>query len=110
MRGFPIALLLSVMASPLMNARGPVPSDRTRPSGVQGVNLSGKVSNDGKMLLADDDNTWSVSNADVLKGLEGRYVTVKCRMDPGKRAIRVLYVFEPDTKHSANLGDSAFRR
>jgi hypothetical protein len=100
------------MASPLMNAWGPVPGDNHNSPGVsaKGVNLSGKVSNDGKMLLADDDNTWSVNDANVLKGLEGRHVTVKCRMDPSKRAIHVFYVLEPDTQHSANLRDSAFRR
>lgn len=113
MRRFVLAVLsLSLMASPLMNAGGPVPGNNNQPSGVsgRGVDLAGRVSNDGKTLLADDDNIWSVNNADVFKGLEGRYVTVKCRMDPSKRAIRILYVFEPDTKHSANLRDSAFRR
>jgi hypothetical protein len=68
------------------------------------------VSTDGKALIAEDDNIWSVSNAGALKGLEGRYVIVKCRMDVAKHAIRVLYVIQPLARHSANLNDSAFRR
>jgi hypothetical protein len=113
MRRFPLALLLlGLLASPLMDARGAFPGDSTRPPGVstKGINLAGRVSDDGKTLLAEDDNTWNVNNADMLHGLEGRYVTLKCRMDLSKRAILVLYVFPPDTKRSPNLRDSAFRR
>jgi len=86
-------------------------SDNTRPAAPQklGVTLSGTVSNDGKTLVADDDNNWTVINSDVLKGLEKRYITVKCRMEPDKRAIRVLSVLEPKG-HPPNLGDSAFRK
>jgi len=69
------------------------------------------VSTDGKTLLADDDNNWNVSSPDALKGLEGRYVTVKCRMNLNQRSILILFVIDaPGMKHSANLGDSAFRR
>jgi hypothetical protein len=106
------AWMFGFIAAPLMAAQASVPGDNTRPAGasINGVDLAGKVSKDGRALLADDDNTWSVSNADALKGLEGRYVTVKCRMDLNKHAIRVLYVIQPLTKHTANLSDSAFRR
>jgi hypothetical protein len=85
-------------------------NDHTPAASTKGVNLAGKVSQDGKTLLTEDDNVWSVSNADTLKGFAGRDVTVKCRMDPDKRSIRVLYVFEPNKSNSANLRDSAFRR
>lgn len=100
------------MASLGIGVQGAVPSgnDRAPATSTKGVNLAGKVSQDGKTLLTEDDNVWSVSNADALKGFAGRDVTVKCRMDPGKRSIRVLYVFEPSKSHSANLSDSAFRR
>jgi hypothetical protein len=75
------------------------------------VILAGKVSDDGKRLLTDDENKWSVANVDALKGLEGRCITVKCRMDVSKQSIRVLSVEEPsETKHAAHLGDAAFRR
>jgi hypothetical protein len=99
------------MASPLTTAWG-IPGDsRGQPAAsVKGVDLAGKVSTDGKALIAEDDNIWSVSNADALKGFEGRHVTVKCRMDVAKHAIRVLYVVQPLVRHSANLNDSAFRR
>lgn len=77
---------------------------------MKGVNLSGQVASDGKALIADDDNRWTVSNAEVLKGKEGRYITVRCKMNPEKRTIQVLSIFDPPTTSPARLGDSAFRR
>lgn len=110
MRRLPCAVLaFFLLASPFTYAAG----DNTRPTSAhsKGVVLSGKVSDDGKQLVADDDNNWKVTNMDALKGLEGRYVTVKCRMDVSKQAIHVLSVEEPsETKHTAHLGDAAFRR
>ena len=91
-------------------ASSPGDSGRVQGARVKGVDLAGVVSNDRKILLADDDNAWTVDNADTLKGFEGRHVTVKCRMNPGQRAIRVLYVLVGETRRAANLGDSAFRR
>jgi len=98
-----------LLAAPLIFAG----SDNGHPATAQtkGILLSGKVSDDGKQLLADDDNSWKVANLDALKGLAGRYVLVKCRMDVTNRAIRVLSVEEPsETRHAAHLGDAAFRR
>lgn len=110
MRRFPcIGFAFFLLAGPFTYAAG----DNTHPTSVhtKGVTLSGKVSADGKQLVADDENAWTVKNSDTLKGLERRYVTVKCRMDLDKRAIRVLSVEEPsETKHTAHLGDAAFRR
>ena len=54
--------------------------------------VSGKVSSDGKTLLTDIDSEWNVSNAEALKGHEGRMVTVKCYVDTGKNQLQVLYV------------------
>jgi hypothetical protein len=88
-----------------------LPGDNTHSAvaHAKGVNLSGKVSHDGQTFLTDDDNKWSVSNAGALKGQEGRYVTVKCRMDLTKRAIHVLSVHQ-DQAELKYAGDSAFRR
>lgn len=61
--------------------------------------------------MADDDNAWTVSNADTVKGLEGRYVSVRCRMNPKAGTIRVLSIVDqPSRTPSAHLGDAAFRR
>ena len=77
---------------------------------AKGVSISGKVSQDGKMFVADDDNTWSIANLGALKGLEGRWVTVKCRMDLSKRSIQVMDVLQRHLTTLSNSSDSAFRR
>jgi hypothetical protein len=113
MRRFSLATLAFILVTSLTTgAQAAVPGDSGRQPSVsaKGVDLAGKVSNDGKALLADDDNSWSVSNASMLKGFEGRHVTVKCRMDLSRHAIQVLYVVQPATTHGPNLADSAFRR
>jgi len=86
-------------------------SESTRPatSPKSGVTLSGAVSADAKTFTTDDENEWTVLNAEALKGFEKRYITVQCRIEPEKRAIRVLSVSRP-VEHPPNLGDSAYRR
>ena len=100
------------LASLVTSALGAPPAaDSTRPAAqARGVNLSGRVSADAKVLVTDDDSAWFVSNADTLNGFENLYVTVKCRMDLKKGAIRVLSVVEPATSRRSHLSDAAFRR
>lgn len=76
------------------------------------LTVSGKVSKDGKTLLTDIDSEWTVSNAEMLKGHEGRLVTVKCYVDTEKNRIQVLSVKRMDTgsSYAAKNADSAFRR
>ena len=100
------ALVVVLLAGLVTTAQG---GDSMRATPVKGINLSGTVASDAKTLLADDDNVWSVDNAQVLKGFERRYVTVTCRMDPAKRSIHVLSVSRPDASH-VHLNDSAFHR
>src|SRR5215470_14918978 len=104
-----LALILAVSLTTIAQSKATV--DKTRVAHVKGVNLSGQVSKDGKMFLADDENTWSVSNSDLLKGFEGRNVTIKCRMDLNQRAIHILDVLERHlAKYKASYKDNAFRR
>ena len=105
-----LALILGISVTTIAQGTASGDSRHVPKVQVKGVNLSGQVSKDGKMFLADDDNAWSVNNLDILKGFEGRYVTLKCRMDPSKRAIQVLDVLERHLTNHTNFKDSAFRR
>jgi hypothetical protein len=71
--------------------------------------ISGEVSDDGATLVNDEINKWAVTNATSLKGYEGAYVTVRCRVDPDRHAMVVLSV-TPQRWVKYNPGDSAFRR
>lgn len=59
---------------------------------AQPLTVAGRVSNDRKTLVTDIDSEWLVSNPDMLKGHEGRQVTVKCYVDTAKNKLQVLSV------------------
>lgn len=57
------------------------------------ASLSGKVSDDGKVLMSDkDDKKWVISNPEALKGHEGHHITVKAHLDAAKSEIRITSV------------------
>lgn len=101
-------LALCLIVAPFAQPVAALPGDYTRVH-AKGVTLSGQLSADGKTFRTDDGNDWAISNLEPVKGLEGHYISVNCRIDPGQRAIRVLFVVD-QPKRSARLGDSAFRR
>lgn len=109
-------LSLAVVASGFALAQEAKPGDaKTDTSSVRTavaktLTVSGKVGNDGKTFLTDIDSEWEVSNAEALKGYEGRLATVKCYVDPEHNRIQVLSVKAADTKYAFRHGDSAFRR
>jgi hypothetical protein len=87
-------------------------SDRAAAFSVKSLTVSGKVSTDGKTFLTDIDSEWQVSNADALKGHEGRLVRVKCYVDTEKNSMKILSVKRDDNEsnYAARNTDSAFRR
>ena len=100
-----VALLISATGalSPAKSAS----NDRTNSKGV--VAISGEVSSDGRTFVSDQINKWTVVNPALLKGHEGAWVTVRCRVDPDQHAIQVISV-APQRMAGNNSGDSAFRR
>lgn len=101
-------LSLLLIVAPFTAPATALPGDYSRVH-AKGVTLCGQLSADGKSFRTDDGNDWAISNLESVKGLEGRYISVNCRIDPSQRAIRVLYVVD-QPKRAASLGDSAFRR
>jgi len=76
------------------------------------VTLTGRVSPDGQMLMADKGTNWILSNTQAVKGHEGRLVTVKCTLEPAQNRLHVISVKGSGEARqlAANPGDSAFRR
>ncbi len=100
------ALLLSLIAL----AQNPAKTNRTRPATAKKiVALSGAIGDDGLTLVNNEINVWTITNPSSLKGYEGEYVTVRCRLDPDKHSMHVISV-EAQPLVKASLGDSAFRR
>ena len=107
-------LVLSFLAFPLLL---PMPAaSQNHGSGKAGtaksVTISGRVSEDGKSLIAKNGQPWSVVNPDALAGHERQQVKIKCQKDSADRSVRVLSVktVAAQIKFAPNPSDSAFRR
>lgn len=76
------------------------------------VTLTGQISLDGKTLVSEENDIWTVSNANVLAGHEGQRVSVKCQVASGKNEIHVFSVKAAplEVKAASNKADSAFKR
>jgi hypothetical protein len=76
------------------------------------VSISGQISMDGRTLVSEENDIWSVTNPKVLAGHEGQQVSVKCQVFPDKNEIHVFSLKVPlmEVKSATNKADSAFRR
>src|SRR5579862_5487206 len=107
-----LALPASVMAQTTLPTEAPHPAI-SQASSYQSGSLIGTVSADRKSVVAEGDGSvWGVDNPDVLKGLNGHRVSLKCRMAWPGNTIQVISAkpVKAETKYAVNLGDAAFRR
>lgn len=79
-------------------------------SGKKAVALSGRLSDDGKMLVSEDQDRWAIDNPSSVASQAGHSVTVKCQLAPDQNSIHVLLVKSAQPKYVATHSDSAFRR
>ncbi len=105
---------LSLLVAPLLllgTASGQDLS-RNKSDTAKVFTLSGKVSEDGKTLIAKNGQPWPVTNSGTLTGHEGQQVKVKCQISSSNHDIRVLSVktVPTQTTYAFHPGDSAFRR
>lgn len=100
-----VALLTSTTMAQNSTKAGAGP----RPIAKRVFVISGEVSDDGTTLVSDEINKWAVTNASLLKGHAGAYVTVRCHVDPDKHAMQVLSIVRQELVRY-NPGDAAFRR
>ena len=74
------------------------------------VTISGKISDDGKAVVADG-RAWIVSNVGKLENHLGEHVTIKGFLDPVTNRLELsMKIVRNEVSASARLGDSAFRR
>jgi hypothetical protein len=76
------------------------------------TSLSGRVGTGGKTLTTDKDSRiWTVSNPEVLSGIDGQHVKVKAHMDAAQSRIQILSVSAAaEERTGTKFGDAAFRR
>jgi len=106
-------LVLSFLAIPLLL---PMPaagqnSRSDKPSTTKSITISGRISDDGKSLIAKNGESWSATNPDLLAGHFSQQVKVRCQTTSDHH-IRVVSVKSVPTQatYRVNLSDAAFRR
>ena len=105
-------LALSLLVIPLFL---PIPAAGQNNNGKstagKSITISGRVSEDGKLLIGKNSELWLVTNPEALAGHEKQQVKVKCQKVSADQHIQVLSVKTVATqKYGVNLGDAAFRR
>lgn len=106
-------LLLGGCVAAQENSRSGAVRDQNADSTIvakKAVMLSGRVSEDGKLFVSEDQDRWAVSNPSILAAHTGRMVTVKCQVSADQNSIHVLLVRPTEAKYVAAHSDSAFHR
>jgi hypothetical protein len=88
-----LALLISNAAAaqnPPKPAKVKQAEPKSRKASTKAVTISGQVSDDGKILVSDADDIWTVSNPNVLAEHVGQQVRVRCQVLSDKSEIHVF--------------------
>ena len=110
-----VALLMPIVAAAQHSSK----AAESKPPGSQGtivprkaVSIAGQISLDGKKLVSEENDVWSVINPDALAGHQGQQVLVKCQVIPDKNEIHVFSVKPAllEVRAASNKADSAFKR
>ena len=106
-------LVLSFLAVPLLLPVSAFGQNHkaAKSNTAKAITMSGRVSADGKNLIARNGESWLVTNPDTLTTHQNQQVKVKCETsaDHSIRVLSVKFVATSAAYH-VNPSDSAFRR
>jgi hypothetical protein len=58
---------------------------------MKAVNVTGKISDDGKMFVGDaDSKSWTINNPEAVKGHEGHHVILTAQCNTDKNEVHVM--------------------
>ena len=106
-------ILISLLAvSFLMPAVAAGQNQASAKSSGKTVSIFGKLSEDGKSILAKHGQLWAIANPDAVSGQAGHELKLKCRLLAASNQIEVIAVkvIATQVRFTANPGDAAFRR
>jgi len=85
---FALALLMSGLAVAQDTMK---PDSMKSDAATKAISVTGKISDDGKTFVNDQDGkSWTINNADAVKGHEGHHVTLKAHVDADKNEVHVM--------------------
>jgi hypothetical protein len=93
---FALALLTLGVASGVASAQydkqnDNMKNDNMKTDSSKAIQITGKVSDDGKMFVKDKDSkSFTIANPDAVKGHEGHHVTLTAHVDADKNEVHVM--------------------
>ena len=83
-------MVFSVMVLASLGGWAQTGSQKSDKNSAKTMTITGTVSSDGKMIVADKDNkSWKIDNPDTLKAHEGHHVSVTASEDPASDTLHV---------------------
>ena len=107
---FTLVLMFWVAGPAQQNSRSGAVRLQAANAPAHAVQVSGRLSNDGRELVSDDEDRWAVSNPKALQGHEGQWITVKCQLSSDQSTIHVIAIKSSATSYASRGSDAAFRR
>src|SRR5580704_1128134 len=88
---FAFGVLMSMGLVAQDNSSASQDSMKASPSTTKATKVTGKISDDGKTFVNDQDGkSWTISNPDAVKGHEGHHVTLRAQVDATNNAVQVV--------------------
>jgi hypothetical protein len=86
-----LCFAIALMTSGLASAQDTMNHDTVKADASKTVDVKGKISDDGKMFVSDNDSkNWNISNPDAVKGHEGHHVVLTAVVDADKSEVQVM--------------------
>jgi pentapeptide MXKDX repeat protein len=88
---FALCFALALLTFGVASAQDNMKNDNMKTDSSKPIQVTGKVSDDGKMFVNDKDSkSWTISNPDAVKGHEGHHVTLTAHVYEDKNEVHVL--------------------
>jgi len=87
-----VCFALALLAAGMAPAQDTMQNDSMKAdASKKAVQVTGKVSDDGKTFVSDTDNkSWTITNPDAVKGHEGHHVTLTAHVYADKNEVHVM--------------------
>jgi pentapeptide MXKDX repeat protein len=88
---FALCFALALLTFGVASAQDNMKNDNMKTDSSKPIQVTGKVSDDGKMFVNDKDSkSWTISNPEAVKGHEGHHVTLTAHVYADKNEVHVL--------------------
>jgi pentapeptide MXKDX repeat protein len=88
---FALCFALALLTVGVASAQDNMKNDNMKTDSSKPIQVTGKVSDDGKMFVNDKDSkSWTISNPEAVKGHEGHHVTLTAHVYADKNEVHVM--------------------